>query len=75
MKKIKEIVIEILYFLLCMFFGSLWLVAGIYGIFSPLYETETYMYNMVISVLAIVFGIFLMKFWIKRNKKRKEKNQ
>jgi cytochrome c biogenesis protein CcdA len=75
MKKLKAVIIEILYFVLCMFFGSLWLVGGIYSIFSPLYETETYIYNMVISVLAIILGIFLMKFWLKRNKKRKEKNQ
>ena len=73
MKKIKEIIIEIIYFFLCMFLGSLWLVGGIYGIFNPMYESETYIYNLIISVIGIVFGIYLMKFWLKRNKKRRKK--
>lgn len=73
MKKLKEIIIEIIYFVLCIFLGSLWLVGGIYGIFSPMYESETYIYNLFISVLAIALGIFLMKFWLKRNKKRRKK--
>jgi len=71
MKKIKEIIIEIIYFVLCMFLGSMWLVGGIYGIFSPMYKSETYIYNLIISVIGIVFGIYLMKFWLKRNKKRR----
>jgi len=73
MKKLKGIAIEIIYFILCMFLGSMWIVGGIYGIFNPMYENETYVYNLFISVLAIALGIFLMKFWIKRNKKRRER--
>lgn len=73
MKKIKEIIIEIIYFILCIFVGSLWIVGGIYGIISPIYESETYIYNLFISVIGIALGIYLMKFWIKRNKKRRER--
>ncbi len=75
MEKIKEIIIEIIYFVLCMFFGSLWIVEGIHSIFSPIYENKTYAYNLVISVLAIALGIFLMNFWIKRYKKRRKKKE
>ncbi len=75
MKKNKDVLIEILYFVICMFFGSMWVAGGIYGIFSPLYENETYFYNLVISALGIALGLFLMNYWIKRNKnKRLEKN-
>ncbi|MDP8202317.1 MAG: hypothetical protein P9M11_09310 [Candidatus Tenebribacter burtonii] len=73
MEKIKAIVIGIIYFVLCMILGSMWLVGGIYGIFSPMYKSETYIYNLFISALGIALGLYLMNFWIKRNRKRKNK--